>query len=81
MYQELIRAAYRRTRHNEGDKPDSRYPGGFVSTYDVTVNDPKGWQSWLELLARADIHHPGSGKPKLDLVRTCEALLAKEAGL
>lgn len=65
MYPELILAAYRRTRGN---------------TYDPRVSDPNGWRHWMENLAAADVRH-GTGKAKLDVVRTCESLLAREAGL
>ena len=80
MYAELIRAAYRRTRHNEGDKQNGRLPGGYVSTYDVELQDPVGWRHWLESLAAADVQK-GTAAAKLDVVRTCEALLAREAGV
>lgn len=81
MYADLIHAAYRRTRHNEGDEPHPRLPGGYVSTYDVAVSDPQGWRSWLEQLAKADVQRRDVPSAKLDVVRNCETLLAREAGL
>ena len=70
MYVELILAAYDRARGT----------GVGKAYYDARLRDQGGWRHWMERLAAADVYH-GTAQAKLDVVRTVEALLAREAGL